>query len=95
MARSPAEWVRKRVVIVGQVQGVFFRDSCRHQAEIRGVRGWVRNRSDGAVEAAFEGNSGAVAALVGWCRTGPERAVVERVDVFEEELGGEVTFRIR
>ena len=59
------------------------------------MSGWVRNRPDGTVEAAFEGNSGAVAAIVGWCRTGPERAVVEQVEVVEEEPVGESGFRIR
>jgi acylphosphatase len=52
------------------------------------VRGWVRNRADGSVEAVFEGDPGAVAALLGFCRRGPRHARVERVDEFEEEPEG-------
>jgi acylphosphatase len=47
--------VRRRVVVTGRVQGVWFRESCRREADSLGVAGWVRNRPDGAVEAAFEG----------------------------------------
>ena len=76
-----ADRVRKRVVVRGEVQGVFFRDSTRDEAQARGVRGWVRNRSDGAVEAVFEGSAEAVDAMVEWCRSGPSRAQVEDMDV--------------
>ena len=76
---------RKRVVVHGNVQGVFFRDSTEKEARSRGVSGWVRNRDDGAVEAVFEGDAEAVDALVGFCRSGPSRADVERVDVEDEE----------
>ena len=49
-----SERVRRRVVVRGYVQGVFFRDSCRREANTRGVAGWVTNRRDGAVEAVDE-----------------------------------------
>ena len=55
---------RRRVVAHGNVQGVFFRDSTRREAERRGVAGWAENRSDGTVEAVFEGVADAVDALV-------------------------------
>ena len=80
--------VRRRVVVRGEVQGVFFRDSTRSEARSRGVSGWVRNCSDGSVEAVFEGPADAVEALVEWCRSGSSRATVEDVEVFEEEPSG-------
>jgi acylphosphatase len=76
---------RKRVVVHGNVQGVFFRDSTEKEARSRGVSGWVRNRDDGAVEAVFEGDADAVEALVEFTRSGPSRADVERVDVEDEQ----------
>ena len=89
-----AERVRRRVVVRGEVQGVFFRDSTRSAAERRGVAGWVANRDDGTVEAAFEGEPGAVDALVEFCRSGPPRARVADVEVSEEEPRGESGFRV-
>lgn len=76
--------VRKRVIVSGVVQGVFFRDTCRREALARGVSGWVRNLPDGDVEALFEGDGEAVAAMVRWARTGPPAAVVRGVEVREE-----------
>jgi acylphosphatase len=67
------------------VQGVFFRDTTRRQAQQRGVCGWVRNRSDGAVEAVFEGEADAVDSMVRLSRQGPRGAAVERVEVSEEQ----------
>jgi acylphosphatase len=80
--------VRRRVVVHGRVQGVFFRDSVRQRARARRVDGWVRNRPDGSVEAAFEGPPDAVDALVRFCETGPRGARVSRVEVFEEPPEG-------
>ncbi|HEX8052815.1 MAG TPA: acylphosphatase [Thermoleophilaceae bacterium] len=85
---------RRRVVVHGEVQGVFFRDSTREQAERRGVGGWVTNRDDGSVEAVFEGEPDAVAALVEFCRAGPSQASVERVDETSEEPEGLEDFRV-
>ena len=87
--------VRRRVVVHGRVQGVFFRDSCERMASSAGVSGWVRNRNDGAVEAVFEGDPDAVERMVGWARQGPRRADVDRVEVSEEEPVGESGFRVR
>ncbi len=80
--------MRARVVVHGLVQGVWYRDSCVRQAREAGVTGWVRNRSDGTVEAAFEGPLEAVARCVSWCRMGPPRADVTGIDVTEEEPEG-------
>jgi len=87
--------VRRRVVVHGHVQGVFFRDSCRREATSRGVAGWVTNRPDGAVEAVFEGEAGAVEALVGWCRHGPRGADVDSVEDTAEEPEGLSGFDVR
>ena len=76
---------RRRVVVHGRVQGVFFRDSVRRRASARAVSGWVANRSDGTVEAVFEGEPEAVAALVDYCREGPRGAEVEDLEVFDEQ----------
>ena len=86
--------IRRRVVVHGHVQGVFFRDSVRGMAQQRGVNGWVANRPDGTVEAVFEGDPAAVERLVELCREGPRGAQVESVDVHEEEPEGETAFRI-
>ena len=77
--------VRRRLTIKGDVQGVNFREATRRKATEAGVAGWVRNRSDGAVEAVFEGPPEAVDQLVEFCNDGPTAATVERVDVAEEE----------
>ncbi len=79
----------------GSVQGVFFRDSCRREASSRGVAGWVTNRRDGAVEAVFEGEPGAVSAMVDWCSHGPRGADVSSVDESTEEPEGLSRFEIR
>lgn len=68
------------LIIHGRVQGVFYRDSMRREAQGLSVSGWVRNRSDGTVEAVVQGEPGAVDALVRWAQRGPARAQVERVD---------------
>jgi acylphosphatase len=80
--------VRKRVILHGRVQGVFFRDTTRRMAQSRGVSGWVRNNPDGTVEAVFEGEPEAVEAMVEFAREGPRGAVVEDVEVIDEEPEG-------
>ncbi|HYX78908.1 MAG TPA: acylphosphatase [Solirubrobacterales bacterium] len=87
--------VRRRVIVHGRVQGVFFRDTARRVAQSRGVSGWVRNTPQGTVEAAFEGDPEAVGSMVRWCHEGPRGAAVERVEVAEEEPEGLTEFRIR
>jgi acylphosphatase len=86
--------VRVRLVVSGRVQGVFFRDTCRATALQLGVRGWVRNRSDGSVEVVAEGPASAVGQLAHWCRTGPARAVVTGVEITDEEPTGVAGFRV-
>ncbi len=86
--------IRRRVVVTGRVQGVFFRDSCRRQAIRQGVAGSVTNRSDGAVEAVFEGSDDAVAAMVAWMRSGPPQARVVAIQVSDEPVTNEIGFRV-
>ncbi len=87
--------IRRRVAVTGAVQGVSFRATCGQQAEPRGVTGWVSNRSDGAVEAVFEGDDEAVEAMIDWARHGPDQATVENVEVAIEEPQGESGFEVR
>ncbi len=86
---------RRRVVVHGRVQGVFFRGSTQEEATRAGVDGWVRNRSDGTVEAVFEGEPGRVERLVRFVGRGPRWARVDRLEEFPEEPEGLRGFRVR
>jgi acylphosphatase len=85
---------RVHVVVTGRVQGVFFRASCAERARAAGLAGWVRNRSDGAVEAEFEGPDDRVEAILAWCREGPPSARVDEVLITDRETAGETGFRV-
>jgi acylphosphatase len=85
---------RVHVVVVGRVQGVFFRSTCATFARRRGLAGFVRNLPDGRVEAVFEGIDDDVDALVAWCGVGPDHARVDRVEVLAEEVRGDRDFRV-
>jgi acylphosphatase len=82
-----------RLVIHGRVQGVFFRDSMRREAQNLAVTGWVRNRSDGKVEAAVHGEPAAVDAIVRWARRGPQHAQVVGVEI-EPDDGSYSSFEV-
>lgn len=86
---------RRRVVVHGHVQGVFFRETTRRRAASAGVSGWIRNLPDGRVEALFEGERDAVDRLVRFMREGPRGARVDWVDVASEEPEGLSGFQIR
>jgi acylphosphatase len=90
-----SELVRRRVIVHGQVQGVWFRDSIRERARSHEVAGWACNRPDGTVEAVLEGERGAVERIVSFCRTGPPRARVRLVEVHEEATAGLTGFAVR
>ena len=83
------------ITVAGRVQGVGFRWVCRREARALGVTGWVRNRSDGAVEMHAEGAAEALDALQAWCREGPSGAVVRQVSATPATPTGASTFDIR
>jgi acylphosphatase len=73
------------VIISGRVQGVWFRASTKQKAEQLGLDGWVRNTSEGNVEAVFEGDENLVQEMLDWCHHGPPLANVENVEVKNQE----------
>ena len=81
--------------VSGRVQGVFFRQRTLRLARGEGLAGWVRNMPDGRFEAVFEGDAERVDRMIEWCRRGPEMAVVEEVEVAEEEPEGLESFEVR
>ncbi|UCF92189.1 MAG: acylphosphatase [Desulfobacterales bacterium] len=81
--------VRAHAIITGRVQGVFYRVETKRAADRFGVYGWVRNQSDGSVEAVFEGELAAVEAVLNWCRHGPELARVHDVAIRWQTYRGE------
>ena len=86
------------VLIHGRVQGVGFRAWTQHQGQLHGLKGWVRNRSDGAVEAVFSGPDHLVEVMLKACHHGPAGSVVERVEVVKDEgveIDGSDGFEIR
>jgi acylphosphatase len=92
--RGERSTTRRRVRVRGAVQGVFFRATCAREAATLGVHGWVRNTSDGGVEAVFEGEDVAVEAMTAWCRRGPAGARVDTVEVAPEPPEGLEGFAI-
>jgi acylphosphatase len=90
-----SDCVRRHVFVSGNVQGVFFRASMRDEARDASVSGWVRNLSDGRVEAVLEGSPDAVRRVVDWARSGPSRADVNDVEVSEEPPEGLTGFSVR
>ncbi|MFB6128612.1 MAG: acylphosphatase [Halorhabdus sp.] len=87
--------VRAHVHVSGTVQGVFFRATTRDTAEKHGVDGWVKNLSDGRVEAVFEGSEEDVDAMIEFCHEGSPAAQVKDVEVDREEPRGLDGFEIR
>jgi acylphosphatase len=86
--------VRRRVRVVGRVQGVGFRETCRREAMRLGVAGTVRNLGDRSVEAVFEGSADAVEQMLEWCQRGPRMAHVRDVEVATEPPTGMQGFTI-
>jgi acylphosphatase len=83
------EQMRAHVIIRGRVQGVFFRVETQRAAREIGVTGWVRNKSDGTVEAVMEGDQARVTAMIEWCGKGSPMSAVSAVDVKWETPSGE------
>jgi acylphosphatase len=88
-AKIAMEKVRVRVIVEGRVQGVFFRHHTQETAFELGVKGWVKNRRDGCVEAVFEGDREKVNQIIQWCHRGPSEAKVRNVSVTMENYTGE------
>jgi acylphosphatase len=82
----------RHVVIRGRVQGVGYRAWVEHQARLRRLEGWVRNRRDGSVEAVFSGPAEAVTAMIAACRRGPSSA---RVEALRDEAGNPAMLNLR
>ncbi|MDX6437755.1 MAG: acylphosphatase [Gaiellaceae bacterium] len=93
--RETTTMIRRRVVMRGHVQGVFFRETTRRRALAEGIAGWVRNQPDGTVEAVLEGERDAVERVVAFLREGPRGARVDWVDVVSEEPEGLEGFGVR
>jgi acylphosphatase len=87
--------IRRRAVAHGRVQGVFFRDSTRREAQRRAVAGWASNEPDGSVLVVLEGEPDAVEAMLEFLRAGPGHASVSSVDVVDEEPEGLSGFSVR
>lgn len=90
-----SDTIRRRLVVHGRVQGVFFRDSTREAARNEGVAGWAINRSDGTVEVVLEGPQDAVDSVAGYVRRGPSSARVDDVETHDETPEGLRDFEIR
>ncbi|MGD0273632.1 MAG: acylphosphatase [Gaiellaceae bacterium] len=86
---------RAHVIVRGRVQGVGYRWAARSRAASLGISGWAKNRSDGNVEAVFEGAAERVELLLRWCRQGPSAAYVDEIEVEWQEPTGEQGFAIR
>lgn len=83
-----------RVYIYGIVQGVFFRNFVKENADKLGVKGYVRNKNDGSVECWFEGEGENVKKMIELCKEGPKHAVIKRLDEIEEKFHGFKEFKI-
>ena len=86
--------VRVRALVSGRVQGVWYRESCRREADRLGVVGWIRNRPDGRVELEAEGPRPAVDALLSWARIGPPQAVVDALAITDMAPAGGAGFAV-
>lgn len=89
-----SETATRHLRIFGRVQGVWYRESMRQEAERLRITGWVRNRLDGSVEAVVQGDAASVENLIKWCRRGPQQAQVTHVDVDDvlPNVGGATSF---
>ena len=87
--------VRRRFVVSGRVQGVFYREGAKSEALRLGIRGWAENLPNGDVEVVAEGEANAVELLHRWLRNGPPRSVVTSVDATWETPEGVAGFSVR
>lgn len=80
--------------INGTVQGVFFRDFIKEEADNLGIKGFVRNMDDGTVEVFAEGNPDEVRQMIEVCKTGPPHSMIKKVEVIESKFEGFEDFRV-
>ena len=83
------------IIVSGRVQGVYFRAGAKEVAENLGLTGYVTNRPDSTVFIEAEGEEEQLDQLIRWCRKGPERAMVSKVEVIESPVKGYSGFEIR
>ncbi|MBI2629587.1 acylphosphatase [Candidatus Pacearchaeota archaeon] len=83
-----------RIYVFGIVQGVFFRNFIKDSADKLDIKGYVRNKEDGSVEAWLEGESEKVNKMVEMCQKGPEHAVIKRLDIVEEKVQDMKEFKV-
>ncbi len=87
---------RAHLIISGRVQGVFYRAFTEDVAQLLGLKGWVKNRSDGSVEAVFEGSKDEIEKAISQCHKGPPASKVASIDVKWEDFKGEFeSFSVR
>ena len=84
-----ADKARVHIFVSGLVQGVFFRENTRQEAEKLGIKGWVRNLPDSRVEAVFEGDKNKIEEMIKWAQKGPNPAKVENIDLNWEDFQDE------
>jgi acylphosphatase len=94
-AAESTDCCRRRVLVTGLVQDVWFRATTAKQAVRAGVQGWVRNLPDGRVEAVLEGTTKAVNEMIDFCSQGPEMARVDQIEVVDETPENLEDFKIR
>jgi acylphosphatase len=82
------------LLISGKVQGVFYRATAKEKALALNLNGWIKNTTDGNVEAVVSGDEAAVKAFVDWCRQGPDRAEVEHVSITPKPDDGLTGFQV-
>ena len=86
---------RVRLLVSGNVQGVFFRQALKVVAKKNNVSGWVRNLKDGRVEAVFEGDSKSINSVIEWAHVGPANSRIDDIEVSNEEFKNEFsTFEV-
>ncbi len=84
------------LIILGKVQGVWYRASAKQKADQLGIKGWVRNLPSGDVEALIQGEEQNLNEMILWCKKGPEYAVVTNVNITEKKTDSEFKdFNIR
>lgn len=85
----------KHLIISGKVQGVFYRATAKKKAGELNIHGWIKNTSEGNVEAMVTGNTQQIEDFIKWCKSGPDRAVVEEVRIDKQKFREFDSFKIK